>query len=76
MGNRVRHMVTAYQSTNFDVYPLARRAATYAVRSVRCAGLYDAFFADGDEFERLYVKYENGGIRKQRVKSGRTLFSL
>lgn len=39
-------------------------------------GLYDAFFADQDEFERLYVKYEqDSSIRKQRVKAVE-LFSL
>ncbi len=33
-------------------------------------GLYDAFFADQDEFERLYVKYEqDDSIRKQTVKA-------
>jgi ribonucleoside-diphosphate reductase alpha chain len=33
-------------------------------------GLY-AFFADQDEFERLYTKYEkDDSIRKQRVKAG------
>lgn len=39
-------------------------------------GLYDAFFADRDEFERLYTQYENDdSIRKQRVKAVE-LFSL
>ena len=39
-------------------------------------GLYDAFFADQDEFERLYTKYEkDDSIRKQRVKAV-DLFSL
>ena len=33
-------------------------------------GLYEAFFADQDEFERLYVKYENDpSIRKKQVKA-------
>ncbi|STI84892.1 ribonucleoside-diphosphate reductase [Escherichia coli] len=33
-------------------------------------GLYDAFFADQEEFERLYTKYEkDDSIRKQRVKA-------
>ncbi|STI74885.1 ribonucleoside-diphosphate reductase [Escherichia coli] len=39
-------------------------------------GLYDAFFADQEEFERLYTKYEkDDSIRKQRVKAVE-LFSL
>ena len=33
-------------------------------------GLYDAFFADQDEFERLYVKYEaDESIRKKTIKA-------
>jgi ribonucleoside-diphosphate reductase alpha chain len=33
-------------------------------------GLYDAFFADQVEFERLYVQYENDdSIRKKRIKA-------
>ena len=32
-------------------------------------GLYDAFFADQDEFERLYTQYEkDDSIRQKRVK--------
>lgn len=39
-------------------------------------GLYDAFFADQDEFERLYSLYEaDGSIRKKTVKAVE-LFSL
>ena len=33
-------------------------------------GLYEAFFADQDEFERLYVQYENDpNIRKETIKA-------
>ncbi|MVZ10516.1 ribonucleotide-diphosphate reductase subunit alpha, partial [Enterobacteriaceae bacterium 8376wG6] len=39
-------------------------------------GLYDAFFADQDEFERLYTQYEkDDSIRQKRVKAVE-LFSL
>lgn len=39
-------------------------------------GLYDAFFADQDEFERLYEKYEaDDNIRKRQV-SASELFSM
>jgi len=39
-------------------------------------GLYDAFFEDQEEFERLYVQYENDeNIRKKRIKAIE-LFSL
>jgi len=39
-------------------------------------GMYDAFFADQDKFEELYVKYENDpSIRKKSIKA-MELFSL
>ena len=39
-------------------------------------GLYEAFFADQDEFERLYVQYENDpNIRKETI-SAADLFSI
>ncbi|WP_044156689.1 hypothetical protein, partial [Escherichia coli] len=39
-------------------------------------GLYDAFFADQDKFEALYVKYEQDpAIRKKSIKAV-DLFSL
>ncbi|SVC74234.1 uncharacterized protein METZ01_LOCUS327088, partial [marine metagenome] len=39
-------------------------------------GLYDAFFADQEKFEELYVKYENDdSIRKKQIKA-MELFSL
>jgi ribonucleoside-diphosphate reductase alpha chain len=39
-------------------------------------GLYDAFFADQDKFDELYVKYENDpSIRKKSIKA-MELFSL
>jgi ribonucleoside-diphosphate reductase alpha chain len=39
-------------------------------------GMYDAFFADQEEFERLYVQYENDpSIRKRQIKA-QELFGL
>ncbi len=44
--------------------------------AIRRSRLYDAFFADQDEFERLYVKYEQDqSIRKKTLKAVE-LFSL
>ncbi|XPE42377.1 hypothetical protein ACNKHV_14210 [Shigella flexneri] len=38
--------------------------------------LYDAFFANEEEFERLYTKYEkDDSIRKQRVKAVRAVLA-
>ena len=38
-------------------------------------GLYDAFFADQDEFERLYTKYEQDPTIRKRTLSATDLFS-
>ena len=38
-------------------------------------GLYDAFFADQDEFERLYVQYEQDPAIRKRVVPATELFS-
>lgn len=38
-------------------------------------GLYDAFFADQDEFERLYVQYEQDENIRKIVVSAKELFS-
>ena len=38
-------------------------------------GLYDAFFADQDEFERLYTKYEQDPNIRKRTLSATDLFS-
>ena len=38
-------------------------------------GLYDAFFADQDEFERLYTKYEQDPNIRKRILSATDLFS-
>ena len=35
-------------------------------------GLYDAFFADQDEFERLYVQYEQDPAIRKRIKVSST----
>jgi ribonucleoside-diphosphate reductase alpha chain len=38
-------------------------------------GLYDAFFQDQDEFERLYVQYENDKTIRKNVVKASTLFA-
>jgi ribonucleoside-diphosphate reductase alpha chain len=59
-----------------DVHPSAEREDITLFSPSDVPGLYDAFFADQDEFERLYTKYEkDDSIRKQRVKAVE-LFSL
>ena len=39
-------------------------------------GLYDAFFADQDEFERLYTQYEQDPAIRKRMVPATELFSL
>ena len=39
-------------------------------------GLYDAFFADQDEFERLYTQYEQNPAIRKRIVPATELFSI
>ncbi|HFJ4587915.1 TPA: class 1a ribonucleoside-diphosphate reductase subunit alpha [Salmonella enterica] len=75
-GNRVRHMDYGVQLNKLMYTRLLKGGDITLFSPSDVPGLYDAFFADQDEFERLYVKYENDdSIRKQRVKAVE-LFSL
>ncbi len=75
-GNRVRHMDYGIQINKLMYTRLLKGGDITLFSPSDVPGLYDAFFADQDEFERLYVKYENDdSIRKQRVKAVE-LFSL
>ncbi len=75
-GNRVRHMDYGVQINKLMYTRLLKGGDITLFSPSDVPGLYDAFFADQDEFERLYTKYENDdSIRKQRVKAVE-LFSL
>lgn len=75
-GNRVRHMDYGVQINKLMYQRLLKGGDITLFSPSDVPGLYDAFFADQDEFERLYVKYEqDSSIRKQRVKAVE-LFSL
>ncbi|MDR9888727.1 ribonucleoside-diphosphate reductase subunit alpha [Pseudenterobacter timonensis] len=75
-GNRVRHMDYGVQINKLMYTRLLKGGDITLFSPSDVPGLYDAFFADQDEFERLYVQYENDdSIRKQRVKAV-DLFSL
>jgi len=75
-GNRVRHMDYGVQINKLMYTRLLKGGDITLFSPSDVPGLYDAFFADQDEFERLYVQYENDdSIRKQRVKAVE-LFSL
>ncbi|CDL80164.1 class 1a ribonucleoside-diphosphate reductase subunit alpha [Xenorhabdus cabanillasii] len=75
-GNRVRHMDYGVQINKLMYERLIKGQEISLFSPSDVPGLYDAFFADQDEFERLYTLYENDNdIRKQRVKAV-DLFSL
>ncbi|EPW4203169.1 class 1a ribonucleoside-diphosphate reductase subunit alpha [Enterobacter hormaechei] len=75
-GNRVRHMDYGVQINKLMYTRLLKGEDITLFSPSDVPGLYDAFFADQDEFERLYTRYEkDDSIRKQRVKAV-DLFSL
>lgn len=74
--NRVRHMDYGVQINRVLYERLLKGANITLFSPSDVPGLYDAFFADQDEFERLYTQYENDdSIRKRSIKAV-DLFSL
>lgn len=75
-ANRVRHMDYGVQINKLMYTRLLKGEDITLFSPSDVPGLYDAFFADQDEFERLYTLYEkDDSIRKQRIKAVE-LFSL
>ena len=75
-GNRVRHMDYGVQLNKLMYQRLLKGEDITLFSPSDVPGLYDAFFADQAEFERLYTQYEqDSSIRKQRIKAVE-LFSL
>ncbi|WP_429092951.1 class 1a ribonucleoside-diphosphate reductase subunit alpha [Aeromonas veronii] len=74
--NRVRHMDYGVQINKLMYQRLIKGADITLFSPSDAPGLYDAFFADQDKFEELYVKYEQDpAIRKKTLKAV-DLFSL
>lgn len=74
--NRVRHLDYGVQFNKLMYQRLIKDQHITLFSPSDVPGLYDAFFADQDEFERLYVQYEaDDSIRKKRIKAIE-LFSL
>ena len=68
--NRVRHMDYGVQLNKLMYQRLVEGGNITLFSPSDVPGLYDAFFQDQDEFERLYVKYENDpSIKKSTVKA-------
>lgn len=74
--NRVRHMDYGVQ-INKTLYARLIKGLDIALFSPSdVPGLYDAFFADQAEFERLYTKYEKDDSIRKRFIAAKDLFSL
>lgn len=68
--NRVRHIDYGVQINKLMYQRLIKGENITLFSPHEVPGLYDAFFADQDEFERLYLQYEKQeGIRKQTIKA-------
>ncbi|MDT0581407.1 class 1a ribonucleoside-diphosphate reductase subunit alpha [Brumicola blandensis] len=74
--NRVRHLDYGVQFNKLMYTRMIKDDYITLFSPSDTPGLYDAFFADQDEFERLYAIYEaDDSIRKKRIKAIE-LFSL
>ncbi|SLM63940.1 class 1a ribonucleoside-diphosphate reductase subunit alpha [Dickeya aquatica] len=75
-GNRVRHLDYGVQLNKLMYQRLVKGEDITLFSPSDVPGLYDAFFSNQEEFERLYVKYEHdASIRKKQLKAAE-LFSL
>jgi len=68
--NRVRHLDYGVQLNKLMYERLIKNQDLTLFSPSDVPGLYDAFFADQDKFERLYVQYEqDDSIRKETIKA-------
>ena len=68
--NRVRHLDYGVQLNKLMYERLIKNQDITLFSPSDVPGLYDAFFADQEKFERLYVQYEQDeSIRKETVKA-------
>ncbi|KTF14448.1 class 1a ribonucleoside-diphosphate reductase subunit alpha [Pseudoalteromonas sp. 10-33] len=68
--NRVRHLDYGVQFNKLMYSRLIKDDYITLFSPSDVPGLYDAFFEDQDEFDALYVKYEqDDSIRKKRIKA-------
>lgn len=74
--NRVRHLDYGIQLNKIMYERLRSNSMITLFSPNEVPGLYEAFFADQEEFERLYVKYEKDPtIRKKQIPA-KDLFSI
>ncbi len=74
--NRVRHMDYGVQINRLMYNRLIQGGEITLFSPSDVPGLYDAFFSDQAEFERLYVRYENDATIRKRAIAAADLFSL
>jgi ribonucleoside-diphosphate reductase alpha chain len=74
--NRVRHLDYGVQINRLMYQRLIKGQNITLFSPHDTPGLYDAFFADQDEFERLYTQYEADDSIRKRTMPAVDLFSL
>lgn len=74
--NRVRHMDYGVQINKLMYQRLIKSENITLFSPHEVPGLYEAFFSDQDEFERLYVQYEQDESIRKRSIPAVELFSL
>ena len=74
--NRVRHMDYGVQINKTIYQRLIKNQNVTLFSPSDVPGLYDAFFADQAEFERLYEQYEQDASILKRSVAAQELFSL
>ncbi|WP_029146769.1 class 1a ribonucleoside-diphosphate reductase subunit alpha [Methylophilus sp. 5] len=74
--NRVRHLDYGVQLNRLMYQRLIKGQTITLFSPHDTPGLYDAFFADQDEFERLYTQYEADDSIRKRSLPAVDLFSL
>ncbi|ELA08474.1 ribonucleotide-diphosphate reductase subunit alpha [Moraxella macacae 0408225] len=74
--NRVRHMDYGVQINKTMYQRLIKGENITLFSPSDVAGLYDAFFADQAEFERLYTLYENDETIRKKQICAQELFGL
>lgn len=74
--NRVRHMDYGVQLNKLMYQRLVKGENITLFSPSDVPGLYDAFFADQNEFEKLYLQYEQDKSIRQRQVKAVDLFSL
>jgi len=74
--NRVRHLDYGVQINRLMYQRLIKGQSITLFSPHDVPGMYDAFFADQDEFERLYTQYEADDSIRKRTMPAVDLFSL